>query len=190
VATIVNQVDAMKRMVNDFRDYARLPPAELKPLDLNTLIEEIIQLYGTSESFAKVRLELASNLPMIAGDNTQLRQVVHNLLQNASDAAMELARDKAIVPSVTLSTFVVTSADGAPRVRMSFTDNGPGFAEQVLKRALEPYVTTKPKGTGLGLAIVKKIVDEHGARITWKNLETEQGIVGAQVSITFKLAGT
>jgi nitrogen fixation/metabolism regulation signal transduction histidine kinase len=190
VATIVNQVDAMKRMVNDFRDYARLPPAELKPLNLNALIEEIIALYGSSESFAKVQLKLEPNLPLIDGDSAQLRQVIHNLLQNASDAALEAAAKLGHEPLVSLSTLTASTGDGTPRVRMNFTDNGPGFAEHVLKRALEPYVTTKPKGTGLGLAIVKKIVDEHGGRITWKNLESEQGIVGAQVSITFKLANS
>jgi nitrogen fixation/metabolism regulation signal transduction histidine kinase len=190
VATIVNQVDAMKRMVNDFRDYARLPPAELKPLNLNALIEEIITLYGSSQSFARVQLKLEPNLPFIDGDSAQLRQVIHNLLQNASDAALEAATKLGHEPLVSLSTMTASTADGAPRVRMNFTDNGPGFAEHVLKRALEPYVTTKPKGTGLGLAIVKKIVDEHGGRITWKNLESEQGIVGAQVSITFKLANS
>ncbi len=190
VATIVNQVDAMKRMVNDFRDYARLPPAELKPLDLNALIEEIISLYAASEKFAKVQLKLEPNLPLIDGDSAQLRQVIHNLLQNASDAALEVATSLGREPLVSLTTMTASTGDGTPRVRMNFTDNGPGFAEHVLKRALEPYVTTKPKGTGLGLAIVKKIVDEHGGRITWKNLETEQGIVGAQVSITFKLASS
>jgi nitrogen fixation/metabolism regulation signal transduction histidine kinase len=190
VATIVNQVDAMKRMVNDFRDYARLPPAELKPLNLNALIEEIIALYGSSESFAKVQLKLEPNLPLIDGDSAQLRQVIHNLLQNASDAALEAATKLGHEPLVSLSTMTASTGDSTPRVRMNFTDNGPGFAEHVLKRALEPYVTTKPKGTGLGLAIVKKIVDEHGGRITWKNLESEQGIVGAQVSITFKLANS
>lgn len=188
VATIVNQVDAMKRMVNDFRDYARLPPAELKPLNLNQLIEEIVHLYGGSDNFARVKLELAADLPMIAGDSAQLRQVIHNLLQNASDAAMDMAHSKeGQIPLVTISTLLNKSADGASRARMIFADNGPGFADHVLQRALEPYVTTKPKGTGLGLAIVKKIVDEHGGRIGWKNLETEHGIVGAQVSITLKL---
>jgi nitrogen fixation/metabolism regulation signal transduction histidine kinase len=192
VSIIVNQVDAMKRMVNDFRDYARLPPAELKPLDLNALIEEIVLLYGSSDNFARIELDLAPHLPSINGDATQLRQVIHNLLQNASDAALETARlspaDERFEPLVTLRTFEAHTTDGAAQVRMSFSDNGPGFAEQVLKRALEPYVTTKPKGTGLGLAIVKKIVDEHNARINWKNIESATGIAGAQVSITFRLA--
>lgn len=191
VATIVNQVDAMKRMVNDFRDYARLPPAELKPLDLNALIEEVALLYGTSDSFARIKLDLAPGLPKIAGDSTQLRQVIHNLLQNASDAAIEAFRSGQMrepgEPLVRLSTFLTDSADNKSRVRLNFSDNGTGFAEQVLKKALEPYVTTKPKGTGLGLAIVKKIVDEHGGRITWKNIESEEGlIIGAQVSVTLK----
>jgi nitrogen fixation/metabolism regulation signal transduction histidine kinase len=185
--TIVNQVAALKRMVDDFRNYARVPPAQLAPLDLNALVEELASLYGAERSGgdARLRLDLAAALPRIAGDATQLRQLIHNLLANAQEAAQSVTGR---TPHVTVRTEVVRKADAATvqAVRLTVEDNGPGFAANILRRAFEPYVTTKPSGTGLGLPIVKKIVDEHDARIELANL----GTGGAAVSVVFRrLAG-
>ena len=180
VKTIVDQVDAMKRLVNEFRDYARLPAAELKPVDLNLLINDVVQLYASDNAVVPVLCELDPRAPLIRGDAQQLRQVIHNLLQNAQDA-QEGKEDG----SVTLKT---DYSDTARRVRLSVRDNGCGFPDHILKRAFEPYVTTKVKGTGLGLAVVKKIADEHGARVDISN-RVEGGVVqGAQVSLSFAVA--
>ena len=180
VKTIVDQVDAMKRLVNEFRDYARLPAAELKPVDLNALIHEVMQLYSADNAVVKVGTELDPNAPAIRGDAQQLRQVIHNLVQNAQDAQEGLAH-----AVVTLKTEYSASSS---RVRLSVRDNGCGFPERILKRAFEPYVTTKVKGTGLGLAVVKKIADEHGARVDIANRVTDGVISGAQVSLSFVVA--
>jgi nitrogen fixation/metabolism regulation signal transduction histidine kinase len=180
-ATIVNQVAAMKRMVDDFRNYARVPPAQLAPLDLNALIEEVTSLYGAERGGAgetAVRLELAGGLPPIAGDATQLRQLIHNLLVNAQEAAQSVPGRR---PRVVVRTEAIGSG-AAPAVRLTVEDNGPGFAANILRRAFEPYVTTKPSGTGLGLPIVKKIADEHDARIELANL----GTGGAAVTVVFR----
>jgi len=177
VKTIVDQVDAMKRLVNEFRDYARLPAAELKPVDLNALINDVIQLYGADNAVVPVHAELDPNAPLIKGDAQQLRQVIHNLVQNAQDAQEGTAH-----AVVTIKTDYSKSSS---RVRLSVRDNGSGFAEHILKRAYEPYVTTKVKGTGLGLAVVKKIADEHGARVDISNRVTDGVISGAQVSLLF-----
>ena len=177
VKTIVDQVDAMKRLVNEFRDYARLPAAELKPVDLNALINDVIQLYGADNAVVPVHAELDPNAPLIKGDAQQLRQVIHNLVQNAQDA-----QESAAHAVVTIKTEYSKSSS---RVRLSIRDNGSGFAEHILKRAYEPYVTTKVKGTGLGLAVVKKIADEHGARVDISNRVTDGVISGAQVSLSF-----
>ncbi|MEN9480098.1 MAG: hypothetical protein RLZZ298_1493 [Pseudomonadota bacterium] len=155
--TIINQVQAMKRMVDDFRDYARLPTPDVVPLDLNELVGEVLGLYESSS--ATINLELADDLPAILGDATQLRQVIHNLLRNAEDAL---------------------EGDGSGRIKivtrthhrcaeLLITDNGPGFPAEILPRIFEPYVTTKAKGTGLGMPIVKKIVDEHQGSIEIRN---------------------
>jgi len=177
-STIVNQVAAMKRMVDDFRDYARTPPAVLQPLDLNALVEEILHLYVDSEGEDIIHAHLAPFLPMIMGDETQLRQVIHNLLQNAQDAlADHPSADR--VPRVDVVTEAIhyESADGGTRiaVRLSISDNGPGFAPKIMARAFEPYVTSKAKGTGLGLPMVKKIIEDHGGRIDIQNHADSSG---------------
>lgn len=184
VKTIVDQVEAMKRLVNEFRDFGRLPVATLQPVDLNALLTELMQLYGEENAVVPVQLELDPGCPPIQGDAQQLRQVVHNLLQNAQDAseAALAAHPESSVPPVLIRTH--WSASNA-RVRLSVLDQGGGFPEHILKRAFEPYVTTKAKGTGLGLAVVKKISDDHGARITLRNLNGQGGQAGAQVSLSF-----
>lgn len=178
VKTIVDQVDAMKRLVNEFRDYARLPAAQLQALDLNALIQDIVGLYEASET--PVKLELGAGLPPVLADPQQLRQVVHNLVQNAQDAT------PAGAGPVLLRTRL---SDSGQRVRLLVLDEGPGFSEAILKRAFEPYVTTKTKGTGLGLAVVKKIMDEHGGRIDIGHRQDRPG-GGAQVSLSFKVANS
>jgi len=180
VKTIVDQVDAMKRLVNDFRDYARLPTAELKPLDLNALVTDIMQLYADDATVMPVRVELDPAAPAIRGDAQQLRQVIHNLLQNAQDA--QEGRSTEHSGQITLKT---EFSNSARRVRLIVRDNGSGFPDHILKRAFEPYVTTKSKGTGLGLAVVKKIADEHGARIDISNRVADGAVQGAQVSLSF-----
>ncbi len=197
-STIVSQVAAMKRMVDDFRDYARVPPAQLLPLDLNALISEVAALYGvdstaidvsraTTTAGVELRLDLASNLPLIEGDATQLRQVIHNLIGNAQEALGTHAA--AAPPRVIVRTELAMVEEGDTRgargVRLSVEDNGPGFAANILRRAFEPYVTTKPSGTGLGLAMVKKIVDEHGARVELLN-RSPGSAGGATVTIVFR----
>ena len=185
VKTIVDQVDAMKRLVNEFRDYARLPAADLKPVDLNALVADVLQLYGGENAPIALRCELDERCPPIRGDAQQIRQVIHNLLQNAQDAAEAAARGTERAGEVVIRTRL---GDSGRRVRLTVQDNGPGFAENILKRAFEPYVTTKTKGTGLGLAVVKKIADEHGARIELSNRIVDGAVAGAQVSLSFALA--
>ena len=180
VKTIVDQVEAMKRLVNEFRDYARLPAAELTAVDLNALISEVAQLYLSENAVVPVETELDPDAPPILGDAQLLRQVIHNLLQNAQDA--QEGRSDA---RVALKT---DYSETSKRVRLTVRDNGAGFPDYILKRAFEPYVTTKVKGTGLGLAVVKKIADEHGARIDIANRVADGVVQGAQVSLSFAVA--
>ena len=171
-ATIVNQVDAMKRMVDDFRDYAKAPPAVLQKLDLNALIDEILHLYLAGDSSDIIHASLAARLPPVMGDQTQLRQVIHNLLQNAQDAMNDRGPDAPPARiDVTTEAIHYKGADGVAgtAVRLAISDNGPGFAPKIMARAFEPYVTSKARGTGLGLPMVKKIIDEHGGRIEIQN---------------------
>ena len=194
VGTIVNQVQAMKQLVNEFRDYARLPSAKLRPLDLNDLATEVLTLYAEPQEQGRLEARLETEAVRIVGDASQLRQVIHNLVQNALDAVHDQPNGH-----VVLRTEQSYTPEGEPRsLRLVITDNGPGFAEKVLKRAFEPYVTTKSKGTGLGLAVVKKIADEHGARVRLTNLhgaenagsEGSPSVTGAQVSLSFSKLAT
>jgi len=155
--TIVSQVAAMKNMVNDFANYARGPALKLSHIEMHKLIREVLGLYEANA--VPIALKLEASRDEINGDATRLRQVLHNLLQNAQDALQGIAQ-----PQIMLHT----ETQGG-EILLCVEDNGTGFPESVLSRAFEPYVTTKAKGTGLGLAIVKKIVEEHGGRITIEN---------------------
>lgn len=170
--TIVNQVEAMKNLVNAFRDYARMPTPVMAPLELNALVREVLVLYEGSPIM--IHAELATELPPVMGDATQIRQVIHNLLQNAEDSLAD--RDDAEIQLLTRSD--------ARRVDLILRDNGPGFPPEILSRAFEPYVTTKARGTGLGLAIVKKIIDEHEGEIRLANREAG----GAEIRIRLRSA--
>ncbi len=181
IGTIVNQVDAMKQMVNEFSDYARSPAANLTKLDLNALVKEVVSLYEGENEHNKepIALSLKASPGMMMGDATMLRQVIHNLLQNAQDALKTNA-----VPKITVKTEIDQTM-----LLLSVEDNGSGFPDEVLPQAFDPYVTTKPHGTGLGLAIVKKIIEEHHGKIRIENL-TQAGQstpLGAVVKIHFPM---
>jgi len=169
--TIVSQVAAMKNMVSDFANYARVPALRLSRLEVHKLIKEVLGLYETTAIHIVLRLDATRN--EVNGDATGLRQVIHNLLQNAQDALQGVEQ-----PKITLHT---ETQNG--EIHLLVEDNGPGFPESVLSRAFEPYMTTKAKGTGLGLAIVKKIVEEHGGHIA---IENSVG-GGARISIVLPL---
>ncbi|MEW8192879.1 MAG: ATP-binding protein, partial [Candidatus Thiodiazotropha sp.] len=162
--TIVQQVEAMKSMVNDFSDYARPPQMELKPIKPDTLIGEIVDLYRATQG-VKFEIDLSAAKARIEADPLRIRQVVHNLVKNAVEALEGMKQGKVSLVSRVLSR------DDHPFYELRVQDNGPGFAEAMIQQLFEPYVTSKPKGTGLGLAIVKKIVEEHGGIIWAENCD-------------------
>lgn len=171
-ATIVSQVTAMKAMVNEFSEYARAPALNLGMVDLNQLIKDVLVLYEPVG--VEIEVSLKEGLPSISGDITMLRQVLHNLLQNAQDASE--GQDK--------PTISICSTVEGDKVKLTVRDNGAGFPMEILSRAFEPYMTTKRHGTGLGLAIVRKIVEEHKGNI---RLENSDGS-GAIVTVTLPIA--
>jgi len=169
--TIVSQVSAMKHMVDDFAIYARQPrPGQMQGVDVAGLLLDVLALYDNLRPH--VALALPDAPVIIQGEPTRLRQVFHNLLQNAVDAQAG-TDDPRIDISLALQGGEAT---------LTFGDRGPGFSENVLEHPFEPYVTTKAKGTGLGLAIVKKIVDEHAGRVTLENVAPH----GARVTLHFR----
>ena len=177
-------------MVNDFRDYARTPPAVFAKVNINALIIDIAILYGwdpeqknKEEPLSRqLELNLDADLPLVEADAMQLRQVMNNLLGNAREAmeGLELEGDE---PGIKISTkYLVSEQDSKQEqdmVRITIEDRGTGFPEHVLQNVFEPYVTTKNTGTGLGLAIVRKIIEEHHGKIEIANGKNG----GARVSI-------
>ena len=160
----------MKHMVDDFAIYARRPrPGTMQPVDLGALLLDVLALYDNLRPH--VRLSLPPEPLVVQGEPTRLRQVFHNLLQNAIDAQAEMPDPR----------YQIALESRGDEVTLAVTDGGTGFPDAVLHRAFEPYVTTKAKGTGLGLAIVKKIVDEHHGRVELANATPR----GAQVTLIF-----
>lgn len=175
--TIVSQVDAMKTMVNEFSEYARAPSLNLSLIDVNILIQDVLELYQPEQ--IDIKTDLSVSIDKIMGDPTMLRQVLHNLLQNAQDALNKTPN----------ANIVIKSRQIGQEILLSVTDNGSGFPLEILSNAFEPYMTTKQHGTGLGLAIVKKIIEEHKGNITIENIASENDLnTGAIVTIHLPVA--
>ena len=162
--TIVQQVEAMKAMVNDFSSYARTPEMQQEPFVLDALVTEVLELYRAGP--VKIIKALNASGALIRGDSKRLRQVIHNLIKNASEA-LEAHQD----PRIHVATRRLDDTD-TECVELQVEDNGNGIDPEMIGRLFEPYVTSKAKGTGLGLAIVKKIIEEHGGIIRGHNTES------------------
>ena len=175
--TIVQQVEAMKRMVNAFSEYARAPAMELVSFDLNQLVSEVAELYRAQGGGVKFELLLDAHLGLVEADRGRVRQILNNLLTNALEALEGQADGSVVVETHR------TAIGGHPVLDLIVSDNGPGFQHEIIQQVFDPYVTSKPKGTGLGLAIVKKIVEEHGGRIEADNARAG----GARVRILLPL---
>ena len=173
VSTIVNQVDAMKTMVNEFSEYARAPKLNLELTDINKTIKEISHLFENSG--IKITTTLLKGLPKIKVDVNMMRQVLINLIQNAQDAMINNTKK----PSIKINTNKYKNY-----LILSIEDNGPGFSADILKKAFEPYVTSKSHGTGLGLAIVKKIIEEHEGTIVVENIKNGGANINIQLPIS------
>ena len=173
VSTIVNQVDAMKTMVNEFSEYARAPKLNLELIDINETIKEISHLFENSG--IKITTTLLKGLPKIKVDVNMMRQVLINLIQNAQDAMINNTKK----PSIKINTNKYKNY-----LILSIEDNGPGFSLDILKKAFEPYVTSKSHGTGLGLAIVKKIIEEHEGTIVVENIKNGGANINIQLPIS------
>lgn len=175
--TIVQQVEAMKEMVNAFSDYARAPDIDLSRFDIDSLVHELVDLYRAQESDIKIILKTDSNLPEVEADAGRIRQILHNLLRNATEALEHTSNGRIEVD--------VTAAEvqGVEVVEIVVADNGPGFQSNSLSQIFDPYVTTKPKGTGLGLAIVKKLVEEHLGTIEAINPDEGGALIRIQLPV-------
>jgi len=171
--TIVQQVEAMKQMVNDFSEYARAPAMKFDLFDLNQLAGEALDLYRAEEGHVDIQSRFEPGLEPILGDRARIRQVLNNLLTNAIEALEGVANARIELPTG------IGERERVPVALLTVTDNGPGFQPEILGRIFDPYVSSKPRGTGLGLAIVRKIVEDHGGVIEADN----QAAGGARVRV-------
>jgi nitrogen fixation/metabolism regulation signal transduction histidine kinase len=178
--TIVQQVEAMKEMVNAFSEYARAPRFEMTSVDLNQLASEVSDLYRAQATRRRVKLQLSLDpaLTTIVADQGRLRQLLHNLLTNSVEALEGRSSGE-----IRLRTQLARRAD-IEVAEITVEDDGPGFQPDLIGQVFDPYVTTKAKGTGLGLAIVRRIVEEHGGHIEAEN--RAEG--GARVRIDLPLS--
>ena len=161
--TIVQQVEAMKSMVNTFTDYARASDQNPEQVDFNQILEEVLVLYRDNDRGIDIRYDEDQAIPPLRADPVRLRQVIHNLIKNAQEALVENGWIQ--VETRCMEEF------GCRYVELEISDNGPGIDPEMMDTLFEPYVTTKSSGNGLGLAIVKKIVEEHGGRVFARNNE-------------------
>ena len=166
---IVRQVEDMRRMVNEFSDFARMPTPVFAPESIQKLVNEVALLHRTARSEIKFNIEMPKGEITINCDRGQIRQVLTNLIENAAQAIEEQKRDEN-TPSGIINVVVKKTQRG--KITIAVTDNGPGLPSDIeTEKLFDPYVTTKKKGTGLGLAIVRKVIDEHGGTVKLVKLE-------------------
>jgi nitrogen fixation/metabolism regulation signal transduction histidine kinase len=173
--TIVQQVEAMKEMVNAFSNYARAPDIDISAFDIEKLAHEVVDLYRAQESGIEIELQADRNLPRLEADIGRIRQILHNLIRNSIEA-LESSSGGHIVVAVT-----PVNLNGIEVIEIVVKDNGPGFQTGSVSQVFDPYVTTKPRGTGLGLAIVKKLVEEHAGTIDAENREEGGAMIRIQL---------
>ena len=175
--TIVQQVEAMKEMVNAFSDYARAPDMEINRFDLDKLVHEVVDLYRSQESEVKIVVTTDPTMPLLEADEGRVRQILHNLLRNALEA-LEQTPEPRIDVHASAAEF-----SGVKFAQLKVEDNGPGFDTGDISQVFDPYVTTKPKGTGLGLAVVKKLVEEHVGTILAENRKDGGAVISIRLPI-------
>ncbi|HEX7719497.1 MAG TPA: ATP-binding protein, partial [Woeseiaceae bacterium] len=175
--TIVQQVEAMKEMVNAFSDYARAPDMDISPFSMERLAHEVVELYRAQGSNIEISLSIDPSLPNIEADVGRVRQILHNLIRNSIEA-LESSSGGHVDLSVRGGEL-----QGIDIVEIVVADNGPGFQTGSVSQIFDPYVTTKPKGTGLGLAIVKKLVEEHAGTIEAENGDDGGAVIRIQLPV-------
>jgi signal transduction histidine kinase len=151
--TILDELLSLRKIIDEFSEFARMPQPRLAPTDVNEVVERVLSLYEARSGRTEVRRELAPGLPAVPADADLLARALGNLVANALEA----------MPDGGTLTLRTEAQEGA--VRIEVRDTGPGLTEEQRTRGFTPYYTTKKAGTGLGLAIVQGIVSDHGGRI-------------------------
>ncbi len=161
--TIIQEVDNLRRMVDDFGEYARGPIFQLENVDVKVMLEEMVDLHLHRKERGEIKLETGQNLGVIQLDKGRFRQVVLNLIKNAFEATLGITGELVVIKA----NKVIHKSKNMLLIEV--VDNGKGFAKDMLIDAFQPYVTTKSRGSGLGLAIVKKLIEEQQGFVELSN---------------------
>ena len=155
-ATIANEVESVKTLVNEFTQFARFPAANPTPCDVNEIVESALSVFAGRLDGIEIHKDLAAALPPVNGDREHLKRVVVNLVDNAAESMQD---------SLLKHLWVTTQASGAETIELTVADTGCGISPEDKDRLFLPYFSTKGRGTGLGLAIVSHILSEHRGAI-------------------------
>ena len=165
VATIVAEVDGLKRLVNEFSQFARMGSGDKVVQELNPIVEETLPLYRQSRPDIAIELAATEGLPPVRIDRDAVRRSLINLIENAIAAVSAMTDAPRRID-------VSTRFDPTlSRVVLEVADTGAGIPREVRARIFEPYVSTKPEGTGLGLAIVASMAADHHAYVRVRSNE-------------------
>lgn len=155
IDTIIQEIDGLKLLVNEFSRFARMPEVQARPDDIHKIIRDVLALYDGNLSNAKIELKFDDSVPQTNIDAEQMRQVFRNLINNAQEAASEF-----------ITIEISTHYDSLLKiVRIELADDGAGIDRESKDKLFLPYFSTKKRGTGLGLAIVQRIIEDHNGYI-------------------------
>ena len=169
---IIDEVEGIRRLLDEFSRLARLPAPELKPTDIHAIIEKAIELMGELPANVTINSDIAANLPLIPVDEEQMKRAIFNIIKNAVESMMGRGGKLTIKADLAVKTASVPSKR---QVVIQFIDTGPGVPPEVQSKLFVPHFSTKKDGMGLGLAIVKKTIDAHGGEITVDTNPPEPG---------------
>ncbi|HGJ66358.1 TPA: HAMP domain-containing protein [bacterium] len=170
--TIIEEVDILRKIVDEFSQFARMPKPQLSETDLNEILKDTLNLYTNGHDNIEIKTNLSENIPRIMGDKEQLSRAFINIITNAVQAMPEGGR-------LTISTIIHNSDEKSNYIEVVFEDTGIGMSSEVQAKIFQPYFTTKEGGTGLGMAIVHRIITDHNGSI---ELESKEN-VGTKLTI-------
>jgi two-component system nitrogen regulation sensor histidine kinase NtrY len=174
---IINEVDVMKRLVNEFSAFAKMPTSMPRPEDFNKVVTDAVALYRQAHQSLEFVLDLDEGMPKVDIDSSQMNRAVTNLLQNSTTAILE---SNSPAKKITIRTSYDRDVNIA---KLDIIDTGPGIPKNVKERIFEPYFSTKKGGTGLGLVIVNRIISDHNGFIRVKDNEPKGTIFSIELPV-------
>ena len=172
ISTIIRQVDGMRKMVDEFSAFARMPAPVYKKANLTNLVKDLVSISFLSNQKINVEIKVPKKNIHAIIDENQIRQALQNIISNAMNSMSERISDI----NDKNELFIELKALSNNNYKIAVTDSGIGLPNNILEDLTDPYVTTRKNGTGLGLAIVKKIMEDHNGRLMIDNLKTNKGV--------------